>query len=228
MENEIFERDYRGTENKETLSPNEQKIWDYAVESGVFKAYDEAMRKKPKYIVREDKEAYEDLLSRLDFYAMRKHGKIKGIVDYEKYESHIYVELPHFEVCFPIDFALLSDIATKTHNVTFQASEYGGIRLSIRINYFDEIENTENVLTDCIMEDEKLVEMLMEKHEKEKEIILSNPKLSECLEKYGNEMGMTAEEFYDWFEEYFTSHPKDIMETILKEISDKNKEKDSE
>lgn len=160
MENEIFERDYRGTENNETLSPSKQKIWDYAIESGFFKAYDDAMRKKPKYIVQEDKEAYEYLLFRLDIYAKRKYGKIKGIVDYDKYEAHIIVDLPHFEACQPDDFALLSYMAAKTHNMTFTASEDGGIRLSIRINYFDEIENTENVLTDCIMNDKKLIEML--------------------------------------------------------------------
>ena len=228
MENEIFERDYRGTENKETLSPNQQKIWEYAVESGIFKAYDEAKRKIPKYVVQEDKEAYEDLLSRLDFYAMRKHGKIKGIVDYEKYEAHIYVELPYFEACFPMDFALLSDMAAKTHNITIEASEDGGIRLSIRINYFKETENIKKVFIDCVMEDEKLVEMLREKYEKEKEIILSNPKLSECFEECGEEMGMTAEECYDWVEEIYNSNPQKFMKILLDQIFDKNKKKDSE
>ena len=224
MENEIFERDYRGTENKETLSPNQQKIWEYAVESGLFKAYDDAIRKMPKYIVQKDKEAYEHLLSRLDIYARRKHGKIKGIVDYDKYECHIYVYLLFFDVCRSEDFALLSYMAERTHNITIEASEDGGIRLSIRINYFDEVENSKYVFTDCIMKDKKLVAMLMEEHQNEKERILSDPELSERLEKKGKEMGMTAEEYYDWIEEFFTSHPKDIMETILKEISDNDGE----
>ena len=224
MENEIFERDYRETENKETMSPSQQKIWEYVVESGLFQAYDDAIRQMPKYIVKKDKDAYERLLSRLNIYARRKHGKIKGIVDYEKYESHIYVELPYFETCFAEDFDLLSEMATKTHNVTFTASEDGGIRLSIRINYFDEVENSKYVFTDCIMKDKKLVEMLMEEHRNEKERILSDPELSERLEKKGKEMGKTAEEYYDWVEEFFTSHPKDIMETILKEISDNDGE----
>ena len=228
MENEIFERDYRRTESNETMSPNEQKIWDYAVESGIFKAYDEAKRKIPKYIVQKDKETYEHLIFFLDIYAKRKHGKIKGIVDYDKYECHIYVDLPFFEACTPEDLTLLSYMGVRTHNVTFTASEDGGIRLSIRINYFKETENIKKVFIDRVMEDEKLVEMLMEKHEKEKEIILSNPKLSECLEKYGNEMGMTAEEFYDWFEEIYNSNPQKFMKILLDQISDKNKEKDSE
>lgn len=223
MKNEIFERDYRrkATDKDIETASNKQDIWDYAVKSGFFKAYDNAMKKIPKYIVQEDKEAYEDLLFRLDIYAKRKHGKIKGIVDYDKYESHIIVDLPHFEACCPDEFALLSDMATKTHNVTFKASEDGGIRLSIRINYFNEIENTENVLTDCIMNDEKLVEMLAEEHEKEKEQILSDPELSKYIEEQSKGMGMTAEEFYDWFEEIYYSNPKKVMEILFNQLSDK-------
>ena len=224
MENEIFERDYRETENKETLSPNRQKIWDYAVESGIFKAYDEAMRKIPKYIVQEDKEAYEDLLFRLNGYAKRKYGKIKGIVDYDKYECHIYVDLPHFEACDPYDFSLLSDIATKTHNVTFTASEDGGIRLSIRINYFDEIENTENVFTDCIMKDKKLVQMLTEEHDNKKERILSDPELSEYIKKESEKKGMTPDEYYCWLEDIYGSFSEEVIKIILKQLSDNDGE----
>ena len=224
MENEIFERDYRGTENKETLSPNQQKIWEYAVESGIFKAYDEAKRKIPKYVVQEDKEAYEDLLFRLDIYAKRKHGKIKGIVDYDKYEAHIYVDLPFFEACTPEDLTLLSYMGVRTHNVTFQASENGGIRLSIRINYFDEIEDTKNVFTDCIMKDEKLVEMLMEEHEKEKEQILSDPELSEYTENENKIKDMSPDEFYGLLEDF----SEEVFKVLSDDLSDENKEKDSE
>ena len=224
MENEIFERDYRGTENKETLSPNQQKIWEYAVESGIFKAYDEAKRKIPKYIVQKDKETYEHLIFFLDIYAKRKHGKIKGIVDYDKYECHIYVDLPFFEACTPEDLTLLSYMGVRTHNVTFQASENGGIRLSIRINYFDEIEDTKNVFTDCIMKDEKLVEMLMEEHEKEKEQILSDPELSEYTENENKIKDMSPDEFYGLLEDF----SEEVFKVLSDDLSDENKEKDSE
>ena len=224
MENEIFERDYRITEKSKNTSSKKPNIINYAAESGFFKAYNDAMLKIPKYIVQEDKEAYEDLLFRLDGYAKRKHGKIKGIVDYDKYESHIIVYLPHFEACDPYDFSLLSDIAAKTHNVTFQASEDGGIRLSVRINYFDEIENTENVLTDCIMKDKKLVQMLTEEHNNKKERILSDPELSEYIKKEGEERGMTPDEYYCWLEDFYGSFSEEVIKIILNQNTEEDLE----
>ena len=228
MENEIFERDYRITEKSKNTSSKKPNIIDYAAESGFFKAYNDAMLKIPKYIVQEDKEAYEDLLFRLDMYANRLGGKIKGIVDYEKYNSHIIVELPHFEASDPEEYALLADIAAKTNIVIFEPSEDGGIRLYIMINYFNEIEDADHVLTDCIMNDEKLVEMFEEEHEKEKEQVLSNPELSEYIEKCADEMGMTPEDFYDWFDDAYTSNPQKFMKILFDHISDKNNEEASE
>ena len=228
MKNKIFERDYRIIEENEDESADQYRLRDYAVESGFFKAYNDAMLKIPKYIVQEDKEAYEDLLFRLDIYARRLGGKIKGIVDYEKYNSHIIVELPHFEAANTQEYALLSDIAAKTNIVTFEPSKDGGIRLYIMINYFNEIEDTKHVLTDCIMNDEKLVEMLEEEHEKEKEQVLSNPELSEYIEKFADAMGMTPEDFCDWFDDAYTSNPEKFMKIFFDHISGKNDEEDSE
>lgn len=228
MENEIFERDYRITEKSKNTSSKKPNIIDYAAESGFFKAYNDAMLKIPKYIVKEDKEAYENLLFRLDMYANRLGGKIKGIVDYEKYNSHIIVELPHFEASDPEEYALLADIAAKTNIVIFEPSEDGGIRLYIMINYFNEIEDADHVLTDCIMNDEKLVEMLTEAREEEKEQILSNPELSEYIKEQSEGMGMTPEEFYDWFEEIYSSDPERINKILFDQLSGKNEEEDSE
>ena len=229
MENEIFERDYRTAEENEDESADKYRIRDYAIESGFFEAYNNAMLKIPKYIVQKDKEAYEDLLFRLDIYAKRKCGKIKGIVDYEKYNSHIIVELPHFEAADAQEYALLSDIAAKTNIVIFEPSEDGGIRLYIMINYFNEIEDAGHVLTDCIMNDEKLVEMFEEEHEKEKERVLSNPEISEYIETCADELGMTPEDFYDWFDDVYTSNPEKFMKILFDHISGKNdEEEDSE
>ena len=141
FKNEIYEHDY--AEEHARRIANQPKIYDEiferAIESGFFKVYNDAMRALPKYIVPEDQAAYEDLLPRLDAFVKEKGGKIKGIVDYEKWDSHIYVELPFFEFSSTEDFSLLADIATKAHLVTFSATGNGNIRLSIMINYFNEI-----------------------------------------------------------------------------------------
>ncbi len=226
MKNEIFEKDYRITEKNKDTSSNKSNMIDYAIENELFKAYNDAMKKIPKYIVQEDKEAYEDLLSRLDAYAKELHGKITGTVDYDDYDSYIIVELPYFEANTREEFALLSDIASKAHSVTFEPSKDGGIRLYIMINYFNEIGDTKNILTECIMNDEKLVKMLAEERDKEKAQLLSDPKLSEYLAKCGKDMGMTADEFYDWLEEFYNSNPEKVIQFLLDHLPDINPDED--
>lgn len=226
MENIVFERDYRKKttdKNIDTIS-EQTDIFDYAVESGFFKSYSDTMKKKPKYIVQKEKKAYENLLHRLDAYTKESQGKIKGVVDYEHYDAHIIVELPHFEFCTPEEFAMLSDIAANTHNVTFSASENGGIILYIMIGYFDEIEDTKDVLAECIIKDEKLVDMLTEQYTKEKQYVLSDPQLAEYLEKSGEEMGMTPEDVYDWFNEIYNSNSQKVTGIIFSHLKDKNSE----
>lgn len=229
MENEIFERDYRKQpqEEESVIAAKKSAIWNYAVENGFFKSYSDAMKKIPKYIVQEDKKAYEDLLSRLDAYAKRKDGNIKGIVDYDKWESHIIVELPFFEACTAEEFCLLSDMAKKANNVTFEASDNGGIRLSVMINNFDEIEDTEHVLDECIIKDDKLVEMLTDHHNMERDVALSNPMIIEFLEKIGVETGMTAEEVYDWIDELYHSDPEAFLSMLSEDFPD-DENKDTE
>lgn len=215
MENIVFERDYRKkATDKNADTSSRPDIFDYAIESGLFKSYRDTMRKKQKYIVPKEKEAYENLLPRLEAYAKNMHGKIKSVVDYEHYDAHITVELPFFEACGTEDFALLSDIAAKAHNVVFRASENGGIILYIMIGYFDELEDTKDVLAECIMQDEKLVEMLKEECSKEKQQLLSDPKIAEYLAKSGEKMGLTTEEVYDWFQELYSSNPQTIFSCL--------------
>lgn len=224
MENIVFERDYSTKSEKCADKSLEPDIFDYAIESGLFKSYRDAMRKKQKYIVPKEKEAYENLLPRLDAYAKDWHGKIKGVVDYEHYDAHITVELPLFEACDAEDFALLSDIAAKAHNVTFHASENGGIILYIMIGYFDEIEDTKNVLAECIMQDEKLVDILKELCDREKKQLLSDPQIAEYFTKSGKKMGITPEEAYDWFREIYNSNRQEVLEVIYSRLKEKNAE----
>ena len=230
MENEVFERDYQEkTTGKETVkSEKELSIIDLAVESGCFKAYSDAMKKIPKYIVQEDKEAYEDLLARLDAYAKELHGKIKGVIDYERWESYITVELPHFEACNLEEFALLSDLASKTDSVTFKASGNGGIRLHVMIGYFDEVEDTDHVLDTCLAEDDELAKILAEYPDTEKDTALSDPEIAEFLEKFGSEMGMTAEEAYDYIDELYHSAPEAFLNMLFRHTADDDENEDTE
>lgn len=186
------------------------------------------MKRIPKYIVEEDREAYENLLPQLDAYAKKLHGKIKGVVDYIDWVSHITVEIPHFEVCTREDFALLSDIAAKADNVTFEADKHGGIRLRVRINYFDEIEDTDHVLGECIMPNDTLVEMLSEHLDSEKEMALSKPQIVNFLDRIGMEIGMSAEEVYDWIDKLYHSNPEVFLNILSKHFPENDENDDSE
>lgn len=90
MKNEIYEADYRRREERSEF-PN---AFDDAVMTGFFKAYGDIMRSIPKMIVPQDKKNYEELLLKLDALAKRRHGSIRGVVSYERWDSHIYVTLP--------------------------------------------------------------------------------------------------------------------------------------
>lgn len=230
MKNEIFERDYteKTTDKGTVKSSKELSIVNFAAESGVFKAYSDAMKRVPKYIVQKDREDYENLLPRLDAYAKKLHGKIRGVIDYDDWISHITVEIPHFEACTEEEFALLSDIAAKADNVTFEAGKHGGIRLRVRINYFDEIGNTDDVLGECIMQNDKLVEMLSEHHDAEKKTALSMPQVADFLDKLGTELGMTGEEVYDWIDKLYHSSPEIFLDMLSEHFPGNDENEDLE
>ncbi len=160
MEDIIFEQDYTRYE-KTPETERAEAIFNQAIDGGCFKAFADAMDKIPKIIVQKDKENYEYLLDRLDAVAKRKHGRIRGIVDYHKWESHIEVFLPFLGFESPEDLELMKEIADKAHAVT--ASPYeDGVRLYVMINYFEELmtdAHQDYLKFDAIMQDEKLVSM---------------------------------------------------------------------
>lgn len=162
MENEIYERDYQAQEN---TPENEMAnaIFDRAMNGSFLRDYTAAMDAIPKVIVPKDKENYEYLLKRCDEIAKRWHGRIKGTVDYQHWDSRIELALPCMEFGDPEELSLLREIAEKAHLVTFTANESGGINLSIMINYFEELMTEEHrgyLEYEAIMNDEQLASML--------------------------------------------------------------------
>lgn len=220
MKNEVFERDY-AEERRQRLKQNSttaRDIIDHATSSGLFKKYSEAMNALPKYIVPEDKKAYEDLLPRLDNLARRMGGKIKGVVDYEKWESSIIVILPFFECTSESEAALLKDIAEKSNSMSIQATEDGNIRIYVMINYFSEIGDADAILVDAIMEDDKLVALLEQQRSEDKESLLGNPVIGAWLKENAAKMDMAPEELYDMIEEVAATVPEEMIKSALEEL----------
>ena len=162
MDDIIFEKDYRQKEDSEEDIRRAQ-IFDRAITGGFFDTYKSAMDKIPKYIVPEDKANYEYLLDRCDKFVERYRGHIRGIVDYHKWHSEIVLTLPFAEFGDPEDRAFLAEIAEKSHSVTFEPSENGGIRVRVFICYFDELMSADHKAYEkynAIMDDETLASLL--------------------------------------------------------------------
>lgn len=232
MKNEVFERDYAEERRQRVkLKQNSTTAMDiigHAASSGLFKKYGEAMNALPKYIVPEDKKAYEDLLSRLDNLARRMGGKIKGVVDYEKWESYIIVILPFFECASKSDITLLKDIAEKSNSMSIQATEDGNIRIYIMINYFAEIGDTDAILEDVIMEDDKLVALLEQQRSEDKEILLGNPVFGSWLKENAAKMDMAPEDLYDMIEDVVATDPEGMIKSALEQLQSEDEDAQEE
>lgn len=193
MKNEVYEADYRRKSNPDEIPD----VFDIAVETGFFKTFNDIMRSIPKVIVPEDKKNYEELLQKLDALAKRRGGTIRGIVSYEKFDSHIYITLPFFEFSHEEEHKLLAELESKAHSLTFTVTDDGMIQLSVMINYFEEIGGTDNVFDMALEGNEKLTAALIESMEKRRQSIVEHPVVGKMIERASQNMGITVDEYMD-------------------------------
>lgn len=195
MNNEIYEADY--TRKDEPSSDNGIDILEVAKTTGFFRAYDELMKSMPKYINETDRQNYEELLHKLDAFAKRKGGKIKGIISYEHWDAHIYITLPFFEFVHKDEKELLNDLETKAHSLTFTVTDDGKIQLSVMINYFDEIGDKDAVFSQAIDGNDELIEAITANIEQRKQKIIEHPLMGKIIETAALNLGITAKEYLD-------------------------------
>ena len=195
MNNEIYEADY--TRKDEPSSGNGIDILELAKTTGFFRAYDELMKSMPKYINETDRQNYEELLHKLDAFARRKGGKIKGIISYEHWDAHIYITLPFFEFVHKDEKELLNDLETKAHSLTFTVTDDGKIQLSVMINYFDEIGDKDAVFSQAIDGNDELIEAITANIEQRKQKIIEHPLMGKIIETAAHNLGITAKEYLD-------------------------------
>ena len=195
MNNEIYEADY--TRKDEPSSDNGIDILELAKTTGFFRAYDELMKSMPKYINETDRQNYEELLHKLDAFAKRKGGKIKGIISYEHWDAHIYITLPFFEFVHKDEKELLNDLETKAHSLTFTVTDDGKIQLSVMINYFDEIGDKDALFSQAIDGNDELIEAITANIEQRKQKIIEHPLMGKIIETAAHNLGITAKEYLD-------------------------------
>ena len=195
MNNEIYEADY--TRKDEPSSGNGIDILELAKTTGFFRVYDELMKSMPKYINETDRQNYEELLHKLDAFARRKGGKIKGIISYEHWDAHIYITLPFFEFVHKDEKELLNDLETKAHSLTFTVTDDGKIQLSVMINFFDEIGDKDAVFSQAIDGNDELIEAITANIEQRKQKIIEHPLMGKIIETAAHNLGITAKEYLD-------------------------------
>lgn len=108
MENIVFERNYETTEKDDRATA----VFERAFAPGGFmEEFTKKMDAIPKVVVPKDKENYDYLLNRCDDYAKRHHGRIRGVVDYEHWDTHIdlYLRMLEFDDAEDTLFIITTD-----------------------------------------------------------------------------------------------------------------------
>lgn len=160
MENIVFERDYSQDRKQDDRC---DAIFQRAMFGSFAKDYQEAMEKIPKVVVPEYKENYEYLLRVCDDLAQQWGGSVRGVVSFQSWDAQIDLDLPVVEFSNTEELQLLRDIAEKSHSVSFQPNENGGLNVHIFNLYFEELASEEYrgyLKYEALMNDPELAEML--------------------------------------------------------------------
>ncbi|MDD3193332.1 MAG: hypothetical protein PHE47_05690 [Oscillospiraceae bacterium] len=211
MDNIVFERDYEQEHKQQSKEDTASAIFDIAVDGGFLSEYAKAMETIPKVVVPADKANYEYLLERADELAKRWGGRVRGVVDYKKWDASIDLILPFAEFGSRDDRNLLMEFADKSHSLTFQATEDGKLRIYVWFFYFEEIADKQEILESMIKSNPELTS-LIEKYYDE------NPSLSESDDEVDSLDDSEQVELMTWFVETWVAATGESKESVASVI----------
>ena len=211
MENIVFERDYEEEHRQQDGNDTASAIFEIATDGGFIAAYADAMQVIPKVVVPADKENYEYLLQRSDELAQRWGGKVRGVVNYEKWEATIDLLLPFAEFCDRDDLNLLKEFADKSHSITFQTNDDGRLRIHIFILYFEEIAD-KNEIFESILRNRPDLTALLEQYREE------NPSLFESSDEVDNLDDSEQVELMTWLVETWSAATGESKESVASAV----------
>ncbi len=220
MKVEVFEHDYG--KDKELLSLSGEskradKVYQCAIDNNVYHSIGDRLQSLPRIINPIAKENFEQATAYLQFLAMVNFGKIKSVVNYENYDVTIDVYMPFFEF-IGIEKEHLSFIANTAANVTFCKAEDGDLHLHVRYDYFDKIGDPDEIIQDEIAKNPEMFETLRTSIDEEREEALSDPRIYAMLKKGGESLGITAEEYYDYFNNAYNENPQAFFDILFKHL----------
>ena len=226
LQDVIYEHDYADqVKQLREMSHTEvgEQAWNYAVDEGVMKTIGERFRALPHIIIPRNKEIFEKCEKLLDRMAFHRGGHIKSVISYDSFDAYIYLELPFFEF-YGESMETLRYISDNVRSVTITPSKNNHIRISVRVNYFEDIGDKDAIIDEEVGSHHELVDMLVRKREEEKALIFNNPELYAMIEQGAEGTGMTPEEWYDYMETMLEKHPE-ILDKFIEEGLNKKREK---
>jgi hypothetical protein len=164
-------------------------------------AIDRRFLELPHVINPSKKNAYDKCLQLLDSWAMLKGARIRGTVDYVHFDAHIEIVSPFFEFFEDRTFDYLRFLMSEARNITFCPTDEGEIEMRACFNYFDDIGDKEKIIEEEISKHADVVDALNEAANIDRKIIMSDPVMSAFITQAANEIGITADEYFDRFEE---------------------------
>jgi hypothetical protein len=212
MENIVFERDYEEDHHKADEDSTTSAIFDIATDGGFIAAFADAMQVIPKVVVPSDKENYEYLLKRSDELAQCWGGKVRGVVNYEKWEATIDLLLPYAEFCDRDDLNLLKEFADKSHSITFQASDGGKLRIHIFILYFEEIADKDEIFESILQTRPDIVALLEQYRNENPSLLLKSD------DKVDNLDDSEQVELITWFVETWVAATGESKESVASAV----------
>ena len=222
MEDIIYEHDY-SVEVKavleQTYTESHEEAWRYTVNEGVMQAIGQRFRELPHIIIPQNKIIFEECEKLLDYLAFCKGGRIRSVISYETFDAYIYLDLPFFEFNGE-SLETLKYIVNNAHSVNFVPSDdEKRMRLSVRVNYFEDIGDKDAIIHEEIMKHPELVDLMAKSHEEELLAVLDDPRFRANIEAAAAEIGMTAEEWLIYMDRAAEEHPEILQEFLYEGLT---------
>jgi len=225
MKDIIYEHDYAELKQDYydiTDTETSRDAWQYIQDEGVMKAIGERLRELPHIIIPKNKEVFEECERRLDRLAMERGGRIRSVVSYELFDAFLYLDLPFFEF-YGKDLDIMKYIAENTRGFSITKNEDGTLRLSVRVDYFEEIGDMDAIIDEEVRKHPELVALFERKEEEEHAAALADPKFYAVVERLAEGTDMTPEEWFESTCRALDAHPE-ILEELLKITLDQKRE----
>ena len=218
---DIYEKDYseeRRAYHAMRTAHGADEAFDLIKSRGIMAAIDKRFLELPHVINPAKKLAYDKCLQMLDSWAMLKGARIRGEVDYVHFDAHIEMVCPFFEFFEDRTFEYLRFLMTGARNITFTPTDDGEIKMRACFDYFEDIGDKDQIIEEELAKHSDVVDALNDAADIDRKIILSDPVMSAFITQAADEIGVTADEYLDRFEEIMDENPMTILNLLHHEF----------